>query len=353
MKHDIVSDNARLVADSALDFAKGSGGISRARAVRDNRSHLDKDVWKDIVDLGWLGIGVSEDHGGLGLGADVTCALLESVGRMLLPEPVVSSIAAAILLAECDTGTAADLLAELMAGKRLCVPVKAKSTMQNYPLQLMQVPDCNAGANLLLAQGKGDAFQLRAVDINTTGVRMRMAECVDGSLLSDLVIEQSAWTQSTLIAQGPLGQSAFDKACDMMLLGYSAYLVGLMDEALQLTISYMKLRSQFGSPIGAFQALQHRAASCHVDIASCRALVYEACNAFHTGMRARAAAAAKARSSGAALRVTKECVQFHGAIGFADEHDIGLYLRKAATFAARQGGEMEHKLRYAELTHSS
>jgi alkylation response protein AidB-like acyl-CoA dehydrogenase len=134
-----------------------------------------------------------------------------------------------------------------------------------------------------------------------------------------------------------------------MLLGYSAFLVGLMDEALKITIGYMNMRKQFGTPIGAFQALQHRAASCYVDIVASRALVLEACRAFSTGMRSRAACAAKARASAAALRVIKECVQFHGAIGFADEHDIGLYLRKAVTISARLGGELQQKLRFADL----
>jgi alkylation response protein AidB-like acyl-CoA dehydrogenase len=123
-------------------------------------------------------------------------------------------------------------------------------------------------------------------------------------------------------------------------------MVGLMHEALQITLGYMALRKQFGQPIGAFQALQHRAASCYVSMVSTRATVHEACRSLaQPALLHRAAAIAKAAVSDAALHVTKECVQFHGAIGFTDEHDIGLFLRRAMTLAARQGNARDQRAR--------
>jgi len=114
-------------------------------------------------------------------------------------------------------------------------------------------------------------------------------------------------------------------------------LLGIMEEALSITIAYLKIREQFGRTLASFQALQHRAASMYVDSEVCRSLIFEACRAADARMAGAAAAAAKLRASEAALRVTKECIQLHGAIGFADEHDIGLYLRRAMVLAARYG----------------
>lgn len=122
-------------------------------------------------------------------------------------------------------------------------------------------------------------------------------------------------------------------------LGDAAYLCGLMDGALRLALDYLRLRRQFGVPIGSFQALQHRAADFHVDVTATRALVREAARAFGTSRGAWAAAAAVQRAGAAALRVSQEVVQFHGAIGFADEHDAGLYLRRAMTIVPRHSNE--------------
>ncbi|HVK95294.1 MAG TPA: acyl-CoA dehydrogenase family protein [Noviherbaspirillum sp.] len=350
MTNAALNEIALHVADSALEFARGTGGVQRARAVRDNAPQFDTRIWAQIAELGWLGVGVDEHHGGLGMDTGAACALLESVGRVLLPEPLVPAIAAARLLSECNTDVAAGLLEPLVAGTRLCIPVRADNAETSAPLCLTHVPDAYPGAVLLVGAGAGDSFVIRAVDSTVAGVAASTDACVDGSILSTFHIQPAAWQASPMVAQGAAVQEAFARAHDTMLFGYAAYLVGLMHEALQLAIEYMKIRTQFGTPIGSFQALQHRAASCHVDIVASRALLYEASRCFDTPARARAASAAKARASAAALRVTKECVQFHGAIGFADEHDIGLYLRKAMTLAARYGGEMRQKLRFADLT---
>ena len=106
MNHQVVSEHARPIADSAFEFADGSGGLARARKMRDNWPSHDVDIWAQMAELGWLGICVPEDQSGLGLGAGDMCVLLESVGKLLVPEPLVSSIAAAGLLADCDTDTA-------------------------------------------------------------------------------------------------------------------------------------------------------------------------------------------------------------------------------------------------------
>lgn len=337
-------DNARMIADSAAEFAKGSGGVARARAVRDQALPFDQAAWQQIVELGWLGMLVPETHNGLGLEERDMCALLESVGRVLLPEPLVPAIAAGRLLATCDSRDANAALAGLLTGSRLWTMAVAPSVASSGVI-MRHVADCHPGMGLLVAHGAGAGFELRVTDTVADGVALHNAACVDGSTLADISITASAWKEAPICAAGSTAQTAWNRAHDTMLLGYAAYLVGLMDEALHIAVEYMKVRKQFGAPIGSFQALQHRAASCHVDVVASRALVYEACKAFGTGRQAWAACAAKARASAAALRVTKEAVQFHGAIGFADEHDIGLYLRRAMTIGARLGGEMQQKLR--------
>lgn len=123
--------------------------------------------------------------------------------------------------------------------------------------------------------------------------------------------------------------------------GYAAELVGLMDEALQRTVAYLTVRKQFGSPIGSFQAIRHRAASLYVELLACRSLVYEAGRAYGSARQSAAALLAKARISHASRNVLHECVQFHEAMGYAEAHDIGLYFRRGTALGAAGGTTFE------------
>ena len=126
-----------------------------------------------------------------------------------------------------------------------------------------------------------------------------------------------------------------------------------MDAALARTLDYLHTRTQFGVPIGSFQSLQHRAVDVKLQIALTRASVEEAATVLDRGAAAPARAAAvsraKARASEAAMLVTRHAIQLHGGVGYTDEHDIGLYLRKAMVVAPSCGMAAAHRARWAEL----
>lgn len=344
------SETERSVADSALEFARGSGGVQRARTLRDRSPQFDGRIWQQVVRLGWLGMLVPEELGGSGLDAQVTAALAESLGRVLLPEPVIQAMAAANFLSTCAKNGPGSLLEQLLAGKLLCAFARANPGSSDSELRFSHIADCYDGTRILAACGDGVTFSVRELDHGVGDTSWATVSCVDGSILTTCVVSRRAWDDAAVVVSGPVAQAAFEHATDVLRLGYAAYLVGLTHEALQMALDFMKIRSQFGTPIGTFQALQHRAATCYVEVAASRALVHEAAGCFRSPTRARAVAAAKAKASAAALHVTKECVQFHGAMGFADEHDIGLYLRKAMTFASRLGGQAQQIARFAQLT---
>src|SRR6185369_4886865 len=148
----------------------------------------------------------------------------------------------------------------------------------------------------------------------------------------------------------------FDKAFDYALLAASAELVGLMRGALDMTLAYLRTRVQFGKPIGSFQALQHRAVDLYVQQELSAAAVAEVAAQFDAehGMsavqRAAGASRVKARCSDAALLITREAIQMHGAMGFTDECDIGLYLKRALVLSGWLGNSREHRARYLATT---
>jgi alkylation response protein AidB-like acyl-CoA dehydrogenase len=176
------------------------------------------------------------------------------------------------------------------------------------------------------------------VDGGESGVGKELRDTVDGGTIGWARFEDVNMASLRLLACGVAALNAVHCAADIERLADAAMLVGVMDRALALTVEYLGIRQQFGKPIGSFQALQHRVASCHVDVAASRAIVREAALAVGSLRQRGAAAAAFAYVSEAALRVTREAIQFHGAIGFTDEHDIGLFHRRAVALAATGGG---------------
>jgi alkylation response protein AidB-like acyl-CoA dehydrogenase len=126
-----------------------------------------------------------------------------------------------------------------------------------------------------------------------------------------------------------------------------------MERSLEMSLDYLKTRVQFGKPIGSFQALQHRAVDLHIQKELAGAVLEEALAALDRGpdaaTRAQLASRAKARCADAALKITREAIQLHGAIGFTDDYDAGLYLKRALTLAAWLGHPVWHRRRYARL----
>ena len=141
-----------------------------------------------------------------------------------------------------------------------------------------------------------------------------------------------------------------DNVRNLVLLGQGAELVGVMGGAFAIALDYLKTRVQFDKKIGSFQALQHRAVDEYMEVEIARSLVFQVAAAFDRGQgNAAMAAAVKSRATAAALRVCKTALQFHGAMGYTDEHDIGLYLKRAMTLAAQFGNEAQSRRRFAVL----
>ncbi len=135
-----------------------------------------------------------------------------------------------------------------------------------------------------------------------------------------------------------------------MLIALGAELLGVAGAALDMALDYIKVREQFDRPIGSFQALQHRAVNDYIEVESTRSLVFQAAEAADSGRGTSAmASAVKAKASAAALIVAKSAIQMHGGIGFTDEHDIGLHLKRAMALSAQYGNESAHRARYARL----
>jgi len=165
--------------------------------------------------------------------------------------------------------------------------------------------------------------------------------------LADVIVPRAH-----VIAGDEAAQRALERAFDETLVMAGAELSGVMRRALDMSLDYMKTRVQFGKPIGSFQALAHRAVDLYIQRELSAAVLDDATALLDADpdpqQRAAIASRVKARCSDAGLRVTREAIQIHGAIGFTDEYDIGLYLKRAMVLSAWLGNGALHRRRYAQ-----
>jgi alkylation response protein AidB-like acyl-CoA dehydrogenase len=338
-------ENVRMIRESASAFAP-VGDLARVRGLRFQSPGFDTQVWREIAVSGWIGLSLPEAQGGAGLGAAEYCALLEVFGAALLPEPFVPAVLATRLLG-------GELLAAQLAGERLLLPALQEEIGSLYSREgwtllrngkvsgrKLCIPMAAAADGFLISTPEG----LALVEANAAGVRLEIIQTQDGGHFGHLHLDDAPAEVLPLQAHAMI--DAFDEAA----LGTAAYLLGAAEQAFALTLDYLRTRKQFGQTIGNFQALQHRAVDLKLQLALWRASLDAAaatCDAGAPAPQRRAAVSrAKARAADAALLVTRQAVQLHGAIGYTDECDVGLYLRKAMTLANLYGSSAQHRRRY-------
>jgi hypothetical protein len=170
---------------------------------------------------------------------------------------------------------------------------------------------------------------------------------VDGSRSARITSSDAAM----VVAHGDETPALVGKLGDLLALGSAIELLGLCESAMALALEHVKTRKQFGQPLGSFQALQHRLADNFVDIELNRSLLYRICTEWDRGAALPAMiAAAKARAVRVSTEIMRNALQLHGAIGYTDEHDIGIFWKHALALSARYGNELTQAARFARLT---
>ncbi len=361
------------LANSVADFVARSGGVARTRQLRSTGREYDSAIWKQMAGLGWLGILVPEKHGGLGLGLGEMAVVAEGLARALAPEPVnvVAVLAAEVLVAAENATLKAELLPRLAAGE--IVPVLAwqetAGVLDPGAIATQAVP-FDGGYKLtgrkkyVAGAAHADGFIVSAntphgiavfwVTRETPGAVLQLEPVADSRSFGVLTLQDVQVTGEHCVARGRAANEALARALDHATAIAGAELFGVMSRALEMSLDYLRTRVQFGKPIGSFQALQHRAVDLYIQTQLSGAVFEEALPALARNPDARTRAALvsriKARCSDAGLRITREAIQFHGAMGFTDEFDLGLYLKRALVLAAWLGNAGQHRRRYAELT---
>ncbi|MEP9355847.1 acyl-CoA dehydrogenase [Xanthobacter sp. KR7-65] len=320
-----------LMRDNAIRLL--GDGAARTRAATAEWPAIDRSIWLEVCRAGWPALLLSEERGGWGASAIDMIAVLEGTFSTLAPEPLGPALSITPLLARCGTKAADELLTRLLRGEALALMAGADPFPISPGLDYVAF-EANWADTIICASGAGSDFRLWAIPSEGLDVHSPVRRTIDGGAQRVFPGSDAGWQE---IGRGVDVEMAYEHAVNLQRLGAAAGLMGIAQRALDMTIDYLKVRQQFGQPIGAFQALQHRAASLHVACVAGRALVYEAGLSMGSARERVACAMAKARSSTTARDVLKECVQLHGAIGFSDEYDLAVCFRKVMTLASAYG----------------
>ena len=364
---ELVLDEAQtILRESADKLVERHAGPARFRELRTTEHGFDPARLAVVAEAGWLSLLVPEERDGLGLGTTEAALVLESAGRGLMTEPIAAVMAAARAVASGPAAMGATLEG-LTSGGSVILPalhdpaaddpagarVQATPAGSGFKLsgRTGAVPGAPAAGGFIVNARSGDGTVVCLVPRDAHGLEIQQRGRVDGTGHATLALNDVAVPADAVIASGAQGTEVAAATLDLVLLGTSAEMLGIMEQGLALAVDYLGTREQFGRPIGSFQALQHRAVNDHVDIELTRSLLYQVCAAMDDGRGNRAmVAAVKARASDAVLSVTKSMVQMHGAIGFTDEYNASLYLRRAMALSAQYGNAAWHRKRYARLS---
>ncbi len=367
-------ESQQMLKNSAREFLEQECPTSLVRAMEEDERGYTPELWQKIADLGWLGLALPEQYGGMGLTYFDLVLLLEEMSRAMLPGPFFATM----VLGGMTTlvgGTEAqkqEYLPKIAKGDIIVtlaltepsatyepsgIQTAAKAQDSSYVLNgtKLFVPDAQVADSLIVAartQGSGDPAQgitLFLVDAKAPGITITPLKTIAADKQAEVELKDVTVPASAVLGQVDQGWTTIARILEMAAVGKCAEMLGGADRVLEMTVDYVKERVQFGRPIGSFQAIQHHCANMATDVEGCRYVAYQAAWRVSENLpAAREVAIAKAWVSDAYQRVCALAHQSHGAMGFTKEYDLQLFTRRAKVAETVYGDSDYHREQVAQ-----
>lgn len=345
-------DDQRALQTGAQELLNGFASPAAVRNFSTSTEFFDRALWGAMVEQGWLGVGLAESEGGIGLGAVELALLCESLGAHVAPVPFLQTV---LTRRACERAGRSGPVSALIAGDAVgCIAWSARLDAV--------VGDIDASGRWLL-RGRPDPALYACI----ANVAIVPASTPDGPALFAVSLDNIGRPsrEPAMDLTRPFGWLRFD-GTEAELLGgpdavaalandgatlIAAEMLGAAQTVLDMTVAYAKDRVQFDKPIGSFQAVKHRCADMLVDVEGMRSTAYWAAWAIETQDRdaAIAASTAKCWASDAGERVMASGLQVHGGIGFTWEHDLHFYFKRSQADHRIFGDAHYHRERLVDL----
>lgn len=352
------SEEQEMLRAAAARFLEAECPSAFVREMIEHETAHSAELWKKLAGLGWLGLGIPQELGGMGGGFLDLAAILEETGKALLPGPFFTTSALgvpAITLAASKTqrrrilpalaaGSSIVTLAHLEASGRSDasgVMMRAKRRGEDFVLtgEKRFVPDAHVADGMVVAartaapgRDPERGITLFFVESTTPGIARTSLRTIDMTRrLSHVSFDAVRVPGSCVLGRVDQGWPALRRTLEIAAAAIAVESVGVAQRALDLSVAYARERTQFGKPIGSFQAVKHKCVDMLIAVENARSLSYYAAWAVDERHHeaARAVAMAKAYASDMGKNVTGDAIQVHGGVGCTWEHDVHLYYRRA------------------------
>ena len=372
----VLNEDEVMLRDTAEGFFAEKAPVKALRNLRDERDEtgFDRGLWKEMAEMGFAGVIIEEEHGGVDMGYMAAGLIAEQMGRNLSASPFLSTaILAATALREGGSDEQkSNWLPKIAGGDAIIALALDEGTKHNpagtaataeksgngFKLNghKAMVIDGHVADALIVAartrEGEGDAegISLFLVDPKTKGVSTERTIMVDSRNAARIDLDDVEVSGDALLGSLDEGMTVMNKVLNAGRAAVAAELLGAGSQAFESTVTYIKERKQFGKIIGEFQALQHRASHLYSEMEIARSAVLAALTALDSNdpKSDLICSMAKAKLGSVAKLASQEGVQMHGGVGMTDEYDIGLFMKRIRVLQELFGDAHYHMNGYAK-----
>jgi alkylation response protein AidB-like acyl-CoA dehydrogenase len=359
-----LTDEQRMLQEMLTNFVAERYAFERRQAALESGDGFDREVWRQLAQLGVLGVGIDEADAGIGGDGVDRMIVMEAFGRGLLLEPYLATVVlgAGVLRLAGSPAQRAGRMPAIVGGEHLLAlahqePGGPRHTVSTLATEAepsgpgwrvtgrkTAVIAGAAADELIVSARSPGGISLFLVDPARPGVTRTRRTGYDGIALADVELEQIELPADALIGEEGKGEPILVRLFEEANAALCAEAVGVMADLLDMTVEYLKTRTQFGVAIGSFQALQHRAVDMLVQVELARSMAILAALSLRSSGSERALniAAAKAKIGQAGRFVGQQSVQLHGAIGLTEEYKVGHGFKRLTAIDALFGDADHH-----------
>ena len=374
----ILTEEQEFLRDTAKDFAQERTPVTHFRSLRDNKDEnlWDKDIWQEMVNLGWSGILIPEEFGGSDFGVAGISVILQECGKTLTPSPLFSTgvlgayaisnfgtqeqkekYLPKIVSGEITTALAIDESSHHDPSKTLFKAEQKGSDFLLNGKKTFVIDGASADILVILARTSGNSGDLAGltlfiVESNVDGIKKIKLDMADSRNYANIEFNDVECSNKSILGALESGGETVERILDIGRIAMSAEMLGNAESAFETTIDYLKQRKQFGVLIGTFQALQHRAAEMFCEIELTKSAVMAAIHGAdeNSNELQRLSSLAKTIAGETLNLVSNEAIQMHGGIGVTDEYDLGFFIKRSRVAEQIFGSSTYHTERYANLS---
>ena len=367
-----LNEAQQMLKNSAQEFLEAECPDTYVREMEQDENGYTTEMWQKLAEQGWLGLIIPEKYGGVELEFQDLTILLEEMGRFMLPGPYFSNVVLGGM-SIMDSGTEEqkqEYLPRIAEGQIIVtlalnepsgrwdpegIQLTATEAGGKYALNgtKLFVPNAHISDYIVVVARTGDGendISLFILPSQSNGINQTLLKTIASDRQSEVTFDNVELPASSLLGEKNRGWQTIEKVLKWGAIGKCAEMSGGGQSVLDMTVEYAKHRTQFGRPIGTFQAIQHHCANMATDVEGAKFITYQAAWMLSEGLPAdREVAMAKAWVSDAYKRVCALGHQSHGAIGFTKEHNMQLYSRRAKAAELAFGDSDLHLDKVAEI----